>query len=254
MAGESRYARQIDLPEIGAAGQRRLAGARVLVAGCGALGTNAAELLARAGIGHLRLVDFDRLERSNLQRQSLVREADIGTSKATATAEALRAVNSEIRVESEDVRVTPGTVERLIEGMDLVLDGFDNLPARYLLNDACVKHGIPWVFTAVAGTFGMTMPILPGKGPCLRCLMPRPAPDEAVLTAGTSGLINTIPRAVTAIGVTHAIQILLSALASPVRLHTVDLWQGEITAQVVTRNPDCPCCSKGVYEFLSVTE
>lgn len=251
MAEEDRYARQIDLPEIGKTGQRRLGKASVLVAGCGALGTNAAELLARAGIGRLRLVDFDRLERSNLQRQSLVRESDVGKAKEQVTAEALRAINAEIAVEPQAARVTPETVERLIAGVDLVMDGFDNLPTRYLLNDACVKHGIPWVFTAVAGTFGMTMPILPGDGPCLRCIMPEPAPDEVVLTAGTAGLINTIPRAVTAIAVTHALQILLGSFTPPVRLHTLDIWQGSLSAQDVIRNPDCPCCGKGLYEFLS---
>ncbi len=251
MSEEDRYIRQTSLPEIGEAGQRRLNGVSVLVTGCGALGTNAAEMLARAGIGRIRLVDFDRVERSNLQRQSLMRETDIGHAKARATTEALQAINSQITIEHEVSRVEPENVERLLADIDLVIDGFDNLPARYLLNDACVKHRIPWVFAAVAGTFGMTLPILPGDGPCLRCLMPEPAPDEVVLTAGNAGLINTIPRAVTAIQATLAIQILLGTFVPPPRLFTLDVWETSLTAQDVTRNPECPCCGREEYAFLS---
>ena len=147
-----RYLRQRILPEIGEKGQERLAQAKVLIAGCGALGTNLADLIARAGVGRITVVDPDRVELSNLQRQALMREADLGRPKAEVVAEALAAINSSSEVNYKISRIEARNVERLIERCDLVLDGFDNLGARYLLNDACVKHNIPWIFATVAAT------------------------------------------------------------------------------------------------------
>ncbi len=247
---EDRYLRQRILPEIGEEGQRCLAQAKILVVGCGALGTNIAEVLARAGIGRITLVDDDRIELPNLQRQVLMTEADVGRPKARAVAEALAKINSQIEVTHEVARVEANNVERLIEDVDLVLDGFDNLPSRYLLNDACVKHRIPWVFAAVAGTYGMTMPILAGEGPCLRCLFPRPAPEKVVLTAGNAGILNTLPRVIAAIQTTQALKILLGALDASVELITVDIWQDVFNVQQIPRNEKCPCCGEGRYEFL----
>ncbi len=247
---EDRYIRQIALPGFGETGQRRLRAARVLIAGCGALGTNSAETLARAGVGRILLVDFDRVERSNLQRQSLMREEDVGQPKAQAAAKALKGINSDIEVSYENTRITPTNVERLIADVDLVMDGFDNLPSRYLMNDACVKHRIPWVFATVAGTFGMTMPIIPVQGPCLRCLFPDPAPEEFVLTAGNTGLINTIPRAIVALQTTQAIKILLGSFEFPAKLTTYDIWQETFSAQEIPRNENCPCCGKEQFVFL----
>ncbi len=247
---KDRYIRQIALPEFGEAGQRRLRAARVLIAGCGALGTNSAETLARAGVGRILLVDFDRVEQSNLQRQVLMREEDVGQLKAQAIAEVLKGINSDIEVSYENIRITPTNVEQLIAGVNLVMDGFDNLHSRYLLNDACVKHQIPWVFATVAGTFGMTMPIIPVQGPCLRCLFPEPAPEEFVLTAGNTGLINTIPRAIVALQTTQAMKILLGAFEPPVKLTTYDIWQETLSSQEIPRNEDCPCCGKEQFVFL----
>jgi adenylyltransferase/sulfurtransferase len=247
---EDRYLRQIALPEVGAEGQRRLARASVLVVGCGALGTNVAEVLARSGVGRLVLIDSDRLEPHNLQRQALAVEDDVGRPKATATADALARVNSEIRLEAHVARLDGGNAERLLEGVDLVVDGLDNLPSRYALNDACVKRVVPWVFAAVAGTCGMTMPILPGRGPCLRCLLPHPPPQEEVLTAATSGILPALPRAVASIEATWAMRLLLDADCLPVRLLTVDLWQASYSVEQVVRSERCPCCGEGRFEFL----
>ncbi len=247
---EERYIRQIALPQVGEEGQRRLKAASVLIAGCGALGSNSAETLARAGIGKILLVDSDLIDLANLQRQVLMYTADIGRPKASAIAEALRRINPGIKIADEVVRITAGNVERLIADIDLVLDGFDNLESRYILNDACVKNAVPWIFATVAGTFGMTMPILPGEGPCLRCLFPEPAPEEAVLTAGTSGLINTIPRAIVALQTTQAMKIILRSFPPPVRLTTYDVWQEVLSAQEIPRNPGCPCCGERHYAFL----
>ncbi len=250
---DDRYLRQRILPEIGEEGQRRLVQAAVLVAGCGALGTNIAEVFVRAGIGRVVLVDDDRVELSNLQRQVLMTEADVGRPKASAVAEALAKINSQIEVAHEVTRIAADNVERLIENVDIVLDGFDNLPARYLLNDACVKHGIPWVFAAVAGTYGMTMPILPGKGPCLRCLLPNPAPGDVVLTAANAGILNTLPRAIVAVQTTQALKILVGSFDVPAKLTTVDVWHDVYNVQEIPRNEKCPCCGERHYDFLVPT-
>ena len=253
-AKDDRYFCQRILPEIGEKGQRRLAGASVLVAGCGALGSNNAETIARAGIGRITLVDHDRVELSNLQRQVLMTEDDVGRPKAKVMAELLGKINSQIEIGYEITRVDKENVERLGRDVDLVLDGFDNLPSRYLLNDACVKHAVPWVFATIAGTYGITMPILPGQGPCLRCLLPNPAPEEVVLTARNAGLINTIARAIAAIQTTHAMRILLGSLDYPVKLVTYDIWQASFSAQEILRNEDCLCCCQGRYEFLELED
>lgn len=245
-----RYLRQRILPEIGEKGQQRLAQARVLIAGCGALGTNLADLIARAGVGRMTVVDHDRVELSNLQRQALMGESDLGRPKAQAVAEALAAINSESEVSYEVTKIEAHNVEQLIEGYHLVLDGFDNLEARYLLNDTCVKHDIPWIFATVAATYGMTMPILPKKGPCLRCLFPNPVPDEIVLTARNAGIINTIPRAITSIETTQALKILLGSPEFPVKLITYDIWRNTFSAQEIHKAKHCPCCSEERYEFL----
>lgn len=247
---DDRYSKQRMLPQIGAEGQRRLNGATVLVAGCGALGSNLAETLARAGVGHIVLIDDDRLELNNLQRQALLTEKDVDSPKARAVAGALLRIHTTLDVRYESVRLTRENVERSIAGVDLVLDGFDNLPARYLLNDACVKHAIPWVFAAVAGTYGMVMSIVPHRGPCLRCLFPSPAPEETVLTAQNAGLLASLPRAITAIQVTQGLKILLQQEENPGTLITYDIWSDHFAAESIVRNADCPCCSRGTYAFL----
>lgn len=251
MAKENRYLRQTTLPEIGADGQRHLQRSHVLIAGCGALGSNSAEALVRAGVGKVTLVDSDNLELGNLQRQGLLKEDDVGKSKAMAMSQALARVNSKTDLQYEVARISAKNVERLLTDVDLVLDGFDNLPARYLMNDACVKHGIPWVFAAVAGTFGMVMPILPGKTACLRCLSPEPAPDRYVLTAGNAGLLNTIPRAIVAIQVTMALQILVGDFRPPTNLVTYDIWHGRFSSLPIEQIPACRACATRAFDFLA---
>ncbi len=251
MEDAERYARQIALPEIGSEGQEILARTHAAVVGCGALGTNIAEIIVRAGVGHVMLIDYDILELSNLQRQALVTENDVDHLKAEVLAERLTQVNSTVEIDYRVERVTAVNVEPLLTGMDIVFDGLDNYPARYIVNDACVKHRIPWVFSAVAGTYGETMPILPGDGPCLRCLIPTPPPDAAVLTAGTNGLLNTVPRAIAAIAATSGIKVMLNALAPPVSLITIDMWTARVSTLAVARDPACPCCGAGKFEFIN---
>ena len=182
----ARYARQVRFPPLGEEGQRRLSQGRALLCGCGALGSTIANLLVRAGVGTLRIVDRDFVELSNLQRQSLFDEANAraGLPKAIAAAEKLRTINSSVAVEPIVADVEPANVEQFCEGIDLILDGTDNFETRFLLNDAAVKLGLPWVYGGCVGAEGQTMTILPGETACLRCLMPEcPAPGSTARSA-----------------------------------------------------------------------
>src|SRR6195256_1995655 len=166
---DERYDRQILFSGIGAAGQRRLQQSRALIIGCGALGSAHAESLARAGVGKLRIADRDFVEASNLQRQTMFTEHDAAerTPKAIAAANHIREINSEIEVEPEIVDVNYSNIERLVKNCDVVLDGTDNFATRYLINDACVKNSINWIYGAAVGSYGVTMTIMPHQTPCL---------------------------------------------------------------------------------------
>ena len=209
----NRYARQQILPEIGENGQAKLAQSSVFIVGCGALGCFQAELLARAGLGRLRIADRDLVEWSNLQRQVLFDESDAAAnvSKAEAAAHRLRAINSTISVESLAVDVTTRNAESLLADADLVLDGTDNFETRYLVNDVCIKQGKPWVYAGVLGTVGMVMPVLPGLGPCLRCVVPSPPDPGAVPTCDTAGVLNSAVAVMASMQVTIGLRILLGS-------------------------------------------
>jgi len=183
---DDRYSRQILFSGIGEEGQRRLLAAQVLIVGCGALGSAHAEALARAGVGHLRIVDRDFVEPSNLQRQTMFTESDAEKRlpKAIAAANHLREINSGIEVEPHIIDVNYSTVERLIETCDVVIDGTDNFSTRYLINDACVKHDINWIYGAAVGSYGVTMTIRPHQTACLRCIFEE-APPRPVLRPAT---------------------------------------------------------------------
>lgn len=253
---ESRYSRQERLPDIGAEGQARLANAVVLVAGLGALGSVQAELLARAGVGRLRLADRDVPALSNLQRQFLYGEAEVASRqpKAEAAARRLREVNSEIIVEPWVGDITPATIRTLLEGVSLVLDGTDNAETRYLLNDACVQRGLPWIYGGVSGRRGQAMPILPG-GPCLRCLFPDPPAPGTMPTCETTGVLNATTALVASLQVAAA----LRWLAQPAEtrrpppnasLTIADPWDQSFRTISVPRDPACPCCARRQFEFL----
>src|SRR2546423_7965400 len=177
-----RYSRQILFDGIGSEGQKRLRGACAVIVGCGALGSAQAEALARAGIGRLRIIDRDFVEFSNLQRQTMFTEADAfdRLPKAIACANRLREINSEVTVESEVVDANYSNIESLIERSDVVLDGTDNFATRYLMNDACVKHKVDWIYGAAVGSYGLTLTIRTRGTPCFRCILPpTPAPAGA---------------------------------------------------------------------------
>jgi len=245
------------LPQIGPEGQERLRTASVVLIGCGALGTVIADGLTRAGVGCLRIVDRDVVEWHNLQRQVLFDEDDVagGLPKAVAAARKLGRVNSEVRVEPVVADVTPRNVERLIQGADVVVDGTDNFETRYLINDACVKHGLPWVYGGVVATYGATTTFVPGRTACLRCLMADlPAPGT-VPTCDTVGVLGAAVNVVASLEVVQTLRILTDQIPLPPPLFFVDVWEG-LWERVDLQKGEtvCPACDKGRYDFLRARE
>jgi molybdopterin-synthase adenylyltransferase len=249
-----RYSRQARFWAIGATGQARLGAARVAVIGCGALGSTAVDLLARAGVGEIVVVDRDFVELSNLQRQVLFDEADAAAQlpKAVAAANAVRRINSLVKVLPLIADVTPANVEEIVAGAQVVIDGTDNFETRYLVNDACVKHGLPWVYGGAIGTTGMVMAILPGETPCLRCVFPGGQPAGAMATCETAGVLGSIVTLVAAVQWTEAVKILLGDREHLGRgLATFDLWTNDyLLATGFPRRLDCPCCVERRFDYL----
>jgi len=255
---DERYSRQILFSEIGEEGQRKLSTARVLIVGCGALGSAQIELLARAGVGHLRFVDRDFVEPSNLQRQTMFteRDAEERLPKAIAVAQHVQQINSEIQIESEVVDVNFSNIERLIASCDLVIDGTDNFDTRYLINDACVKHGINWIYGAAVGSYGVTMTIRPNKTACLRCVFEEPPPAASAPTCDSAGVIMPIINVIAAVQVAEGLKLLTGNLEA---LHNsllqFDVWRNETRAiNPDGPTPDCPSCGKRIFTSLSPTE
>lgn len=255
----SRYHRQLLLPQIGQVGQQRLSDSTVLLIGCGALGTVIAEQLVRGGIGALRICDRDIVETTNLQRQVLFDESDAnaGTPKAIAAAERLSRINSSVRVEPHVVDVHGGNIEQLIGGtgnvkrVDVILDGTDNAEVRYLINDAAVKHGVPWVYGGCVGTSGRVMAIVAGQTPCLRCLFPDPPGGGELQTCDTSGVLAAAAAIVASFQVALAMKILLGHEVA-LQLVTLDLWQTRVQtiSTIGGRREDCPACGRRQFVFL----
>lgn len=265
--GVNRYHRQMLLDGIGTEGQAALGASTVAIVGCGALGCGTADHLARAGVGTMRIIDRDIVEETNLQRQTLFtqHDADEGRPKAIAAADRLGAINPDIEIEPiiDDFRAS--NAMSLLDGADLVVDGLDNLDARYLINDLCVRDGRPWVYAGAVATGGLVMPILPrvetfaGRvrwtpaqaGPCLRCLFPEPAPPATLPTCDTAGVLGPAVGAVTACQAAHAIRLLTGRIDGMDRsLHSMDLWTGhEHRAHPDAPSPSCPCCGEGVFEW-----
>jgi adenylyltransferase/sulfurtransferase len=252
LTAEQRYTRQTLFAGLGRAGQERLIRSRVLIAGCGALGSVLANSLARAGVGYLRLVDRDFVEGNNLQRQVLYDEHDAleGLPKAIAAKQALGRINSLVTVDAHVADITSDSIEPLLDGIDVVLDGSDNFEVRYLLNDACVKAGIPWIYSGVIAAYGVTMTILPGETACLRCVFPdRPLPGTTP-TCDTAGVLNGIVGVITGMASTEAIKLLAGSDRLVRGLTWIDLWENTFERVELPRMPDCPTCGLGHYEYL----
>lgn len=243
-----RYDRHLRLPGVGPEGQRRLAGSRVLLLGAGGLGSPVALYLAAAGVGHLRLVDDDRVERSNLQRQILHTDASIGQPKVDSARERLHALNPSITVEARSERLGAANVETLLAGMDVVVDGSDNFAARYLLNQACVRQGLPLVHGAVErfhGQVSVFVRAAPGgpKAPCYRCLHPEPPGPDAAPNCAEAGVLGVLPGLIGLLQATEVLKLLLG-IGTPLagRLLRVDALELRFRDVALAPDPDCPCC------------
>jgi len=249
----SRYSRQELFAGIGREGQARLGSARVVVVGCGALGSVASEMMVRAGVRSLTVVDRDFAEESNLQRQSLFDEADValGLPKAAAAETHLRALNAGVEVRGVVTDLVSDNADALLAGADLVLDGTDNFETRFLLNDVCVRAGIPWVYGACVGSYGLALLVRPKVSPCLRCLLEeRPAPGSGP-TCDTAGVVAPIVHVIAGIQVGEALKLLAGRLDSLLPgLVTVDLWTGQFDVlDLRGRAPWCPACTAGQFDY-----
>ncbi len=267
-----RYQRQMIFPDLGEPGQRRLLDATVVLVGCGATGTALANLLARAGVGRLRIIDRDFVELTNLQRQTLFDEADIAEQipKAEAAARRLRQINSEIEIEGIVADFNPGNALSLLQDATVVLDGTDNFQTRYLINDVCLKLGKPWVYTGVVATYGMTTTMIPDSAVdslppnedevrkstgCLRCLIGEAPPPGTGATCDTVGVIGPAVALITAISGSEAVKLIVGkGKLNPGIMH-VDVWTHEYEMlAAMPRNPDCVACGKHRYDFLDAAQ
>jgi adenylyltransferase/sulfurtransferase len=250
---DDRYARQIRFAPLGEAGQQRIQASRVAIIGLGALGTVQAELLARAGVGMLRLVDRDFVEFNNLQRQFLYDEADANDvlPKAVAAARRLARINSSIQIDPVVADLAPGSAEELLEGMELILDATDNFETRYLINDYALREGVPWIYGAAVASYGLKLVIVPGRSACLRCVYPEP-PQGLQPTCETEGVLGPATAAIASLQAGDALKMLaLGPEAVIPCLTTLDVWTGQIrqTAPPVS-DPDCPCCARREFPYL----
>lgn len=258
MSELDRYSRQMLVPEIGTAGQEQLRASSVAIVGCGALGTVIASTLVRAGVGKVRIVDRDYIELNNLQRQILFDEEDVarGLPKAIAAAEKLRRVNSQVGLDAIVADVNPENVEEIIRDVDLVMDGTDNFEVRFLLNDACVKHNLPWVHGAVIATYGMVMTIIPHRTPCFRCFLPKIPPPGSALTCDTVGVLGPAVNVVASLEVAEGLKILVGREQERHdRLLYMDVWGGTLERLELTKGASpCPTCDLAQFEFLQASE
>lgn len=248
-----RYSRQILFAGMGEQGQRRLLASSAAIVGCGAIGASSAQLLARAGVGRLRVIDRDFVEPSNLQRQALFDENDARDAlpKAAASQHKLHLLNSEIAIEGIVADVTADNVGELLRGVDLILDGTDNFETRFLINDFAVSTGLPWIYAAAVGSYGLTFAIRPGMTACLACLLETPDAGSMLdETCDTVGVLGPVVSLIAALQVGEALKILSGhAEALHGRLMSCDVWTGRMQSISVSRNPQCRACARHEYSY-----
>jgi molybdopterin-synthase adenylyltransferase len=252
-----RYSRQIRFAPIGVAGQERMLNSRVAICGCGALGTTLADLLTRAGVGWLRIIDRDVVELSNLQRQVLFDEQDVQrqSAKAAAAADKLQSINSQVTIEPVVADLTPANALVLLQDVDLILDATDNFETRYLINDVSLTLGTPWIYAGCVGSLGQSMTIIPGETACLQCVLAAPPPPDGTATCDTAGVIAPAIQAIVAMQATSAMKWLTGHRAdiAPV-LTMIDVWEGRwqtIHLEGLRERGDCPACGRGERKWLS---
>ena len=252
----SRFSRQMIFAPLGLEGQKKLATSSALIVGVGGLGSWIAELLARAGVGILRIADDDKVELTNIHRQAFYAEADAeaNLAKVQAATGRIKDINSSVDVQPVESRVDKDNIESLADGMDLIIDGTDNFATRYLINDFCVKTNRPWVFGGVIGTEAQTMSIIPGTTPCLRCVLDTPPPPCSDPSCRAAGVLGPAVAAIASFQAMEAIKILTGNLES-INPHLLkfDMWTNQLQRIEVSKSgkdPDCICCSQGCFEFL----
>lgn len=262
-----RYSRQVILSNIGEEGQKKLLNSKAVIVGCGALGTVAANNLARAGVGHIIIIDRDFVELSNLQRQMLFDENDVGEPKALAAAKKLKSINSEIEVEALVADLNHTNIQEILNDADVVIDATDNIQTRMLVNDVCVQKGIPWIYTGAIGTSGMIMNLIP-DGPCLRCLYPNIPQAGSLPTCDTLGVLNTVTSIMGSMESTEALKILLGVYSKSSekdnddegkvdiegKLIVYDAWDNSIDNIVVKKVEECVCCGEKNFKFLEAED
>lgn len=252
---QEKYSRQILFAGIGPEGQTRLLASRVAIVGCGAIGAAAANLLARAGVGYLRIIDRDFVEPSNLQRQTLFDESDAlnALPKAVAAERKLRSINSSVAVEGVVADLSPPNAEALLSGVDLLLDGTDNFETRFLLNDVAVKSARPWIYAAAVASYGLTMTIRPGETACLACLLGSGGAAQGLEeTCDTIGVLGPIVNLIASLEAAEALKLLSG---HPEVLHerllSCDVWTGRMQSIGVGRNPQCRACARRDFTYLA---
>jgi adenylyltransferase/sulfurtransferase len=249
----TRYSRQTRFAPLGEEGQRRISASHVAIVGLGALGSVQAELLARAGVGTLRLIDRDFVEIGNLQRQFLYDESDAeeAVPKAIAAARRLARINSQIAIEPLVTDLSPRNADELLAGVDLILDATDNFETRYLINDYAVREGTPWIYGAAVASYGLKLTVVPGRTACFRCVYPDP-PQGAQPTCETEGVLGAITATIASLQAGDALKMLaLSPDTVSSTLTTIDVWSGQIRQTAPpARDPDCPCCARREFPHL----
>ena len=252
---QEKYSRQILFTGIGPEGQQRLLASRAAIVGCGAIGAAAANLLVRAGVGYLRIIDRDFVEPSNLQRQTLFDESDALNvlPKAIAAERKLRSVNSSVAVEGVVADLTPRNAEALLDGVDLLLDGTDNFESRFLINDVAVKSSQPWIYAAGVASYGLTMTIRPGATACLACLLESGTAARGLEeTCDTIGVLGPIVNLIASLEVAEALKLLSGrSEALHGRLLSCDVWTGRMQSIGVARNSECRACARRDFTYLA---
>jgi adenylyltransferase/sulfurtransferase len=262
-----RYSRQVILSNIGEEGQKKLLNSKAVIVGCGALGTVAANNLARAGVGHITIIDRDFVELSNLQRQMLFDENDLGEPKALAAAQKLKSINSDIEVEPLVADLNHTNIQEILNDVDVVIDATDNIQTRMLVNDVCVQKRIPWIYTGAIGTSGMIMNLIP-DGPCLRCLYPNIPQAGSLPTCDTLGVLNTVTSIMGSMESTEALKILMGVYSKSSekdndddgkvdiggKLIVYDAWDNSIDHIVVKKVEECICCGEKNFNFMEAED
>jgi adenylyltransferase/sulfurtransferase len=250
---EDRYIRQSLFEGIGPKGHHRISAARAVVVGCGAVGGVVAGCLARSGIGRLRIIDRDFVETQNLHRQRLFDEddADRRLPKAIAAARRLGAVNSTVELEPIVRDLNPDNAVELLAGQSIILDGTDNFQTRFLLNDVALKLKIPWIYAGAVGSSVSVMPVLPGEGACLRCLMEEAPAPGSLPTCETAGVVNAAPGVAGCLESSLALRILTGDTSFGGRLVTGDVWETQFRRVNVPKRADCPACAEGELDYLN---